>query len=56
MKKFLSFLLTVAIIICAVPFDVIVANAATNSIVPQGNAQRCKVAKIMYNIFLKNIF
>lgn len=26
------------------------------TIVPQGNAQRCEVAKIMYNIFLNNIF
>ena len=33
-----------------------VINGKSGYIAPQGNAQRCEIAQIMYNIFLKNIF
>ena len=42
-------------ILWAIEKGVISGKTAT-TIVPQGNAQRCEVAKIMYNIFLENIF
>ncbi|MBR5473049.1 MAG: S-layer homology domain-containing protein, partial [Clostridia bacterium] len=42
-------------IIWAIENGVITGKNPT-TIAPQGNAQRCEVAKIMYNIFLNNIF
>ena len=33
-----------------------VINGKSGYIAPQGNAQRCEIAQIMYNIFLKDIF
>ena len=32
------------------------ANTSSPTIAPQGNAQRCEVAQIMYNIFQNNVF
>ena len=32
------------------------ANTSSPTIAPQGNAQRCEVAQIMYNIFKNNVF
>ena len=34
----------------------VISGKTSSTIVPQGNAQRCEVAKIMYNIFLNDIF
>lgn len=34
----------------------VLSGKTSNTIVPQGNAQRCEVAKIMYNIFLNDVF
>ena len=34
----------------------VISGKTNTTIVPQGNAQRCEVAKIMYNIFLNDIF
>ncbi|MBR5473127.1 MAG: S-layer homology domain-containing protein, partial [Clostridia bacterium] len=42
-------------IVWAIENGVISGKNAT-TIAPQGNAQRCEVAKIMYNIFLNDIF
>ncbi|MBR5473198.1 MAG: S-layer homology domain-containing protein [Clostridia bacterium] len=42
-------------VLWAIEKGIINGKTSTN-IVPQGNAQRCEVAKIMYNIFLNNIF
>ena len=42
-------------IVWAVTYGVIGGKTPT-TIVPQGNAQRCEVAKIMYNIYLNDIF
>ena len=42
-------------ILWAIEKGVISGKTAT-TIVPQGNAQRCEVAKIMYNIYLNDIF
>ena len=32
------------------------ANTSSPTIAPQGNAQRCEVAQIMYNVFNNNVF
>jgi hypothetical protein len=42
-------------IVWAVTYGVIGGKTPT-TIAPQGNAQRCEVAKIMYNIYLNDIF
>ncbi len=42
-------------VVWAVENKVIKGKTATK-IVPQGNAQRCEVAQMMYNIFLNNVF
>ncbi len=34
----------------------VISGKTNTTIVPQGNAQRCEVAKIMYNIYLNDIF
>ena len=34
----------------------VIGGKTPTTVVPQGNAQRCEVAKIMYNIYLKDIF
>ena len=34
----------------------VISGKTSTTIVPQGNAQRCEVAKIMYNIYLNDIF
>ena len=34
----------------------VISGKTSSTIVPQGNAQRCEVAKIMYNIYLNDIF
>ena len=34
----------------------VISGKTSTTIVPHGNAQRCEVAQIMYNIYLKNIF
>ncbi|MBR5472873.1 MAG: leucine-rich repeat protein, partial [Clostridia bacterium] len=34
----------------------VINGKTSTTIVPQGNAQRCEVAKIMYNIYLNDIF
>lgn len=34
----------------------VISGKNTTTIAPQGNAQRCEVAKIMYNIYLSEIF
>ncbi|MBR5473097.1 MAG: S-layer homology domain-containing protein, partial [Clostridia bacterium] len=34
----------------------VITGKTNTTIDPQGNAQRCEVAKIMYNIFLNDIF
>ena len=34
----------------------VISGKTTTTIVPQGKAQRCEVAKIMYNIYLNDIF
>ena len=34
----------------------VISGKTDTTVVPQGNAQRCEVAKIMYNIYLNDIF
>ena len=34
----------------------VISGKTSSTIAPQGNAQRCEVAKIMYNIYLNDIF
>ena len=34
----------------------VISGKTSSTIVPQGNAQRCEVAKIMYNIYVNDIF
>ena len=34
----------------------VLSGKTSTTIVPHGNAQRCEVAKIMYNIFLNDVF
>ena len=34
----------------------VISGKTNTTIVPQGNAQRCEVAKIMYNIYLNDVF
>lgn len=43
-------------VLWAIEKGVINGKENNTAIAPQGNAQRCEVAQIMYNIFLKDIF